>query len=74
MQQNGCLELANLADERLANRAAIVDAFWQAPDRRVEVERLLRPVRDRIEADRAREARRVAATRVNFFTLVRGED
>jgi alpha-D-ribose 1-methylphosphonate 5-triphosphate synthase subunit PhnG len=59
-------------DTRRARQAAIIDALWQA--RRDEVENLLRPVRDRIEAERAQEARRTAATRVNFFTLARGED
>jgi alpha-D-ribose 1-methylphosphonate 5-triphosphate synthase subunit PhnG len=61
-------------DTERARQAAIIDALWQAPARRDEVEALLGPVRERIEAERARSARQVAATRVNFFTLARGED
>ena len=61
-------------DTGRARQAAIVDALWQAPARRTEVETLLRPVRERIEAERAQAARQTAATRVNFFTLARGED
>ncbi|WP_253187740.1 phosphonate C-P lyase system protein PhnG [Roseomonas sp. TAS13] len=34
----------------------------------------MRPVAARREAERARRARQAAATRVDFFTMVRGED
>lgn len=61
-------------DVAKARRAAILDALWQMPGRRAGVEEALAPVRARLDAARARSARQVAATRVNFFTLVRGED
>lgn len=61
-------------DAAKARHAAIVDALWQLPERRAAVEAALLPVRERLESERARSARQAAATRVNFFTLVRGED
>ena len=57
-----------------ARKAAMLDALWQAPGHRAAVEEALAAVRQRIEAERATAARRTAATRVNFFTLARGED
>jgi alpha-D-ribose 1-methylphosphonate 5-triphosphate synthase subunit PhnG len=58
-----------------AKLAALADALWQRPDMRADVERLvLAPIRARIEADDRKVAARTAATRVDFFTLVRGED
>jgi alpha-D-ribose 1-methylphosphonate 5-triphosphate synthase subunit PhnG len=35
---------------------------------------VLAPIRARLEAERARRRAETAATRVDFFTLVRGED
>ncbi|GGK30182.1 phosphonate C-P lyase system protein PhnG [Salinarimonas ramus] len=55
-----------------ARKAAILDALFQARPDAVEV--ALAPVADRVAAERAREARQVAATKVDFFTMVRGED
>jgi alpha-D-ribose 1-methylphosphonate 5-triphosphate synthase subunit PhnG len=58
-----------------ARLAALTDALWQRPDLRAEVERhLLAPIRARREAEDRQRAARTAATRVEFFTLVRGED
>jgi alpha-D-ribose 1-methylphosphonate 5-triphosphate synthase subunit PhnG len=60
---------------KAARLAALADALWQRPDMRADVERLvLAPIRARIEADDRKVAARTAATRVDFFTLVRGED
>ena len=55
--------------------AAIADALWQDPARRDLVEdRILAPLRKaQAEADRHRREE-TAATRVDFFTMVRGED
>jgi alpha-D-ribose 1-methylphosphonate 5-triphosphate synthase subunit PhnG len=61
-------------DAGKARAAATLDALWQDEARRADVETALRPVRERIEAERATRARQVAATRVDFFTLVRGDD
>lgn len=60
-------------DAAKARTAAILDALWQGPER-AAVEAALAPIRDRIAGEAAAKARRVAATRVNFFTMVRGED
>jgi alpha-D-ribose 1-methylphosphonate 5-triphosphate synthase subunit PhnG len=58
-----------------ARLAAICDAVWQNVAKRAAIERhVLAPIRARQEAERARKAARTAATRVDFFTLVRGED
>ena len=60
-------------DAAKARIAAILDALWQGPER-AAVETALTPIRHRIAGEAAAKARRVAATRVNFFTMVRGED
>ena len=56
-------------------RCAVIDALAQNPEHAHQIEtELIAPLRDQlIEADdSARE--KVAATKVDFFTLVRGED
>lgn len=61
-------------DRQKALHAAIFDALWQTAEReRVEAV-VLGPVRARLAAAADLTRRQVAATRVNFFTLVRGED
>lgn len=62
-------------DKEKARLSAIADALWQDPARRGEVEaKLLAPLRAVLaEADRRRRAE-TAATKVDFFTMVRGED
>jgi alpha-D-ribose 1-methylphosphonate 5-triphosphate synthase subunit PhnG len=60
-------------DKPKARSAATLDALWQA-GRRAEIEAALESVRNRIAEERALKARRVAATKVDFFTMVRGED
>jgi alpha-D-ribose 1-methylphosphonate 5-triphosphate synthase subunit PhnG len=62
-------------DRKKAKLAAIADALWQDPARRQSVETaLVAPLR--AAQGEAREKRRAetAATKVDFFTLVRGED
>ena len=62
-------------DDRKARLCAVCDALWQSKRHRDAVERrVLAPIRARIEADRAGARAETAATRVDFFTLVRGED
>jgi alpha-D-ribose 1-methylphosphonate 5-triphosphate synthase subunit PhnG len=61
-------------DRGKARLAAILDALWQDPARRADVEAALAPAARRAEAARHRAARRTAATRVDFLTLARGED
>lgn len=60
-------------DRAKARTAALLDALWQTA-RRSEVEAALDPIRARIAEERILKERRVAATRVDFFTMVRGED
>jgi alpha-D-ribose 1-methylphosphonate 5-triphosphate synthase subunit PhnG len=62
-------------DEKKARLSAICDALWQSKHYRDAVERrVLAPIRTRLDAERERERAKTAATRVDFFTLVRGED
>ncbi|QIB32812.1 phosphonate C-P lyase system protein PhnG [Ancylobacter pratisalsi] len=61
-------------DAGAARQAAILDALWQDASRRAAVEAALAPVRARLAARRATVEAETAATKVDFFTLVRGED
>ncbi|AVO45931.1 phosphonate C-P lyase system protein PhnG [Phreatobacter cathodiphilus] len=61
-------------DREKARLAALADALWQAPATREAVETLLAPVRDRIAAEAVTKRERAAATRVDFFTMVRGDN
>lgn len=63
-------------DGAAARDAALVDALWQeggATRARLDAA-ILTPLTDRLAAADGRRAAEVAATRVDFFTLVRGED
>jgi alpha-D-ribose 1-methylphosphonate 5-triphosphate synthase subunit PhnG len=60
---------------RRARLAALVDAMGQDPDCRARLEAILvNPVTARRIADDARVRAETGATKVDFFTLVRGED
>lgn len=60
---------------RRARLAAILEAAGQRPTyRRSIVQHLIRPVAERVERERRLSRQETAATRVEFFTLVRGED
>jgi alpha-D-ribose 1-methylphosphonate 5-triphosphate synthase subunit PhnG len=62
-------------DAERARLAAIFDALWQKSHQRRVVETcVLEPIAARLETERARRSAEVAATRVDFFTLRRGED
>ncbi|MDK1389493.1 phosphonate C-P lyase system protein PhnG [Sinorhizobium sp. 8-89] len=62
-------------DKRHAELAAIVDALLQRPDRHDEImARVIAPLRQKAEARRLEQSRKAAATKVEFFTLVRGEN
>ncbi|MFJ7354673.1 phosphonate C-P lyase system protein PhnG [Phyllobacterium sp. NPDC097923] len=55
--------------------AAVFDALWQQPECRDAVERaVLAPIADRLERDRTSKRAETAATKVDFFTMVRGDD
>lgn len=60
-------------DKAHARRAALVDALWQGDAAGIDAA-ILTPLRAEAEAARRATAARAAATRVDFFTLVRGED
>ena len=63
------------ADKEKVRHAAIFDALWQDEDVRAAVEeRLMAPVRERLQAEDENKRDETAATRVDFFTMVRGED
>jgi alpha-D-ribose 1-methylphosphonate 5-triphosphate synthase subunit PhnG len=62
----------DLAKARLV---ALCDALIQHNAYRDRVERdVVAPIRERLHAERRLKAEQVAATKVDFFTLVRGED
>lgn len=61
-------------DPRKAEAAAILDALWQDHALRLAVDDALAGVRRRLAAEAAAAAAETEATRVNFFTMTRGED
>jgi alpha-D-ribose 1-methylphosphonate 5-triphosphate synthase subunit PhnG len=61
-------------DKEKARAAALCDALWQSPRHRDAIDRhILAPVRERCARVRQRMREETAATRVDFFTLVRGD-
>ena len=62
-------------DREKARLAALADALWQSAAHRAAVETsVLAPLRARQQVQLARACEATAATKVDFFTLVRGED
>ena len=62
-------------DARKACLAALCDALWQTQAHRQSIEQhVLAPLRATQHERRALKRAQTAATRVDFFTLVRGED
>jgi alpha-D-ribose 1-methylphosphonate 5-triphosphate synthase subunit PhnG len=61
-------------DVQKARMAAIIDALLQNPRHSPEAEKALNPFEHRLAGERSVRERQTAATRVNFFTMVRGED
>ncbi|MDQ2083622.1 phosphonate C-P lyase system protein PhnG [Xanthobacteraceae bacterium Astr-EGSB] len=58
-----------------ARLAAVCDALWQHPGYRTRIENdVLAPIRARLEGERSRRRAQTAATKVEFFTMLRGED
>ncbi|MGL4635450.1 MAG: phosphonate C-P lyase system protein PhnG [Beijerinckiaceae bacterium] len=61
-------------DIRSTRLAAVVDALWQDDAQRSKVETaILHPIRNRLAAEATRSKAETAATKVDFFTLVRGD-
>jgi alpha-D-ribose 1-methylphosphonate 5-triphosphate synthase subunit PhnG len=62
-------------DRTNARLIAVCDALVQREQHYPTLEqRVFAPLRSRLEAIRELDSQRVAATKVEFFTLVRGED
>jgi alpha-D-ribose 1-methylphosphonate 5-triphosphate synthase subunit PhnG len=62
-------------DKQKAKLAAIADALWQDPVHRETVEtRLVAPLQAALAEAREECRAETAATKVDFFTMVRGED
>lgn len=62
-------------DRRKAELAAVFDALAQTSEQAERIERdLLQPMEARLQQQHATRAAKVAATKVDFFTMVRGED
>lgn len=62
-------------DRETVRLAAIFDALWQEPAHRADVEsRVVAPIAARIASEDETRRAETAATRVEFFTMVRGED
>ena len=61
-------------DREKARLAALFDALQQRPEYHPVVDALLDAVAARIQAEDSRRAEEAAATRVDFFTMVRGDD
>lgn len=62
-------------DGEKARLAALCDALWQTAAYRNDIEdHVLAPLRSAQQQQRALARAQTAATRVDFFTLVRGED
>jgi alpha-D-ribose 1-methylphosphonate 5-triphosphate synthase subunit PhnG len=57
-----------------ARRAAVADALMQTKAADRIADEVLRPLNEDLQAARISRARKAAATKVEFFTLVRGED
>jgi alpha-D-ribose 1-methylphosphonate 5-triphosphate synthase subunit PhnG len=61
-------------DREKARLAALLDALWQDGEARPLINReVLAPIARRIAREKSRDKAETAATRVDFFTLVRGE-
>lgn len=61
-------------DRGHAARAAVIDALMHTPEADRIRSEILQPLAAEAEAGRSARARMAATTKVDFFTLVRGED
>ncbi len=61
--------------QRHAELAAAFDALLQNPDRQEEIaDTVITPLKTRYEQAREGRSKKAAATKVDFYTMVRGED
>ena len=61
-------------DKKATRLAAVLDAAGEDPDLADEIEAFLARIQQRLATDQARRDAETAATRVDFFTMVRGDD
>jgi alpha-D-ribose 1-methylphosphonate 5-triphosphate synthase subunit PhnG len=61
-------------DKRHATQAALIDALMQGAEAAMIRTQILTPLTEAETTRRQTRAARAAATKVDFFTLVRGED
>lgn len=61
-------------DKNHATQAALIDALMQTADTKSIEAAIITPLRKAAEQSRATRAAKAAATKVNFFTMARGED
>lgn len=61
-------------DKQAARMAAILDALGETAEARAAVEALVEAIARRTDEEDARLQDETAATRVDFFTMVRGDD
>lgn len=61
-------------DKRQAEQAALVDALMQGPEAERVRAGLLKPLAAQMQAREGARSAKAAATKVEFFTLVRGDD
>ena len=61
-------------DRRHSERAAILDALLQGPRKKEVVDHIITPLSDLRAGRKNKRAKKAAATKVDFFTLARGED
>lgn len=61
-------------DLEAARLSAIADALALTTDHAPRIDALMTDIRNRVAAEERQQAAEAAATRVDFFTLVRGED
>jgi len=61
-------------DREKARLAAVFDALRQRPEHRQAVDSLIDAVENRVAAEDGKQAEQTAATRVDFFTMVRGDN
>ncbi|QND53498.1 phosphonate C-P lyase system protein PhnG [Phyllobacterium sp. 628] len=55
--------------------AAVFDALWQRPECRQDVQQgVLEPIANRLKQEQEATRAETAATKVDFFTMVRGDD
>lgn len=60
-------------DHAKAEAIAVIDALWQRDGGQIEAE-IIAPLQDIVEAADHTQRQQAAATRVDFFTLVRGDN